>query len=312
MELLKAMEAGRGMLQDKLPLRYAAVTLLTTQGDPEALARAVESRAAELDAGFGWTSMVTSPIRLLLAAQLVKSGDDTAAFLTHAERLRSLFRAYGMRRDGAHEIQAALVFWRSNGGEEVREAQVVRFKAIYDEMKRHHWWLTGPDDFAACAMLVGRPGAPEEIAAGIERIYVALNEQAGLWKGDPLQTAANVLYLLPLEAHEIADRFVQLSVGLREANIRVGSQEYDEVASLCFLAQPVPRIVESVALYTSRLQEQLSWVGRRMAFSLGASLAFVRLLSGDRDLATLGEVKLLLDMQAIVAAGQAAMVASVS
>ncbi len=31
----------------------------------------------------------------------------------------------------------------------VSDRAVREFQEMYEEMKRHHWWLTGPDDFPA-------------------------------------------------------------------------------------------------------------------------------------------------------------------
>lgn len=306
MEIHDGLEAGRGVFGDRVPLRFAAVTLLTTPGEATALVRRLRDHDAALGARLGWFSQVGPSMRLLIAAILVKYDDDAEAFLDEAERARQMLRAVSMRRGGPYEFLAALVLRRVRGGVPIEPADVERFQAIYEQMKRYHWWLTGPDDFPACAMLVGRPETPETIGESVEAMYRALHREADLVRGDPLQTAANVLYLSGLQPLEAARRFRLLLDAFREAGHRLGQREYDEIATLCFLAQPIERIVSSVLDYRDRLRESLSWLSKPMAFGLGAGLAFVRLLGHDAQLGPLADAKVLLDMQTIIASRQAA------
>ncbi|MEZ4379755.1 MAG: DUF4003 family protein [Nannocystaceae bacterium] len=310
MEIHGALEGGKRWWEDSIPLRLAAITMVTTRGEPTALAASIRACDEAFQEALPWYTGISASVRLILSAQLVKYGDSVDAFLAEVARMRGLFREVGMRRDEVHEALAVLVLRRVLGGAEAQVAEVSRLKAIYEEMKRYHWFLTGPEDFPACAMLVGRPGEPAAIGAGIEAIYQTLHRRAGLWQGDPLQTAANVLYLSGLEADEIAERFTAMMTAFRDAGARVGSREYDELAILCFLAQPIAKIVESVVEFRERLQAALSWTSKASAFNLAASLAFVRLVGRDVELGTLGDAKLILDMQAIVAARQAAAIAA--
>lgn len=77
----------------------------------------------------------------------------------------------------------------------------------------------------------------------------------------------------------------------------------------CFLARPAEHIVAAVIELRDQLCERLRWLRQGAAFSLAASLAFVRLAGERGALTTLADAKLLLDMQAIVTARQAAAVA---
>lgn len=306
--LLTALDAGRGWLQDRVALRLAAIALLITPGDPGRLAATTRSVAAVLKERLGWFSGVDESVRLVIAAQLVKAGDHPDVFVDELERIRELFREAGVRRGGVYEVFAALVLRRVVGG--VEALHVERFAQIYRAMKKHHWWLTGPEDFPACAMLVGRPGDPEAMGLGIDEIYRELHDRAGLARGDALQTAANLLYLAGVEAATIAGRFALLVEGFRGAGVSVGRDDYDELAILSFVAQPVEQVVATVTELKGQLRERLRWLGKGPALSLAASLAFVRLAGQGTALGTLADAKLLLDMQAIVTARQAAAVAA--
>ena len=125
------------------------------------------------------------------------------AFLEEVERVRGLFRTVKLRRGGIYELMAILILRLQACRSPIEVATLERFKAIYQELKQYHWWLTGPNDFPACAILVGESDSPPAIASGIEEIYRALNDR-GFSRGDPLQTAANLLYLV-IKDHPFSD-----------------------------------------------------------------------------------------------------------
>lgn len=308
-ELLTALDAGRGWMQDKVAIRLAAIVLLVTPGDATRLAASTRTASAVLGERLGWFSGVDESVRLVIAAQLIKSDESPDEFVDDLERVRGMFRADGLRRGGVYEVLAVLVLRRLIG--RIEAEHVERFHKIYEAMKAHHWWLTGPEDFPACAMLVGRPEAPAAIGAGTDAIYNALHEQAGLSRGDPLQTAAHILYLGGVETAVIVERFSGLLAAFRAAGAKIGTGEYDEVAILSFLAQPAANIVAAVRELQAGLRARLKWLGERDALSLAASLAFVRLVGTSGELGALADAKLLLDMQTIVTARQAASIAAI-
>jgi hypothetical protein len=296
--LLLALQRRGG---DNDTLRLVAINLLGVAGDPDRIAEQVQLYDDELAIRLGWWTSTSGETRRVLASQLVKAGDRPDAFLAEVERVGELFRTVGLRRGGAYETLAVLVLRRSLAGAPASYSHVERFAAIYGEMKRHHWWLTGPEDFPACAILVGCPGSPADIGFGIEAIYQALQHRADLWPGDPLQTAANILHLSGLGALEIADRFALLVHQFRAAGAKIGQQEYGDLAILCFLALPVERIVATVLGIRDRLAVD-RWWPRRADLSLATNLAFAHLAGEESALGPLADAKLLLDIQALVAA----------
>ena len=306
--LYAALAANSSWLTDKIPLRLAAASLITSPGDPALLVSATHRRDAELRARLGWLTDIAPALRVLLAAQMVKYGDDANAFIDEAERVRVMFRAAHLRRDTAYEALAVLVLRRVLAGRPVEQAEVLRLRDIYEAMKRHHWFLTGPEDLPVCAMLVTHPGTPAEIGAGTDALYRALHKRADLWRGDSLQTAANLLYLTGVEPGVIVERYATILAGFRETGTRIGEDEYDELAILCFIAWPVEKIVATVSEFRDRLKTTFAGLSRTAALNLAASLAFTRLLpepeagQAGPALARLADAKLLLDMQAIVAA----------
>lgn len=303
-ELFAALDEPSSVLTDRVPLRLAAINLVTVGGDPERIAADFYACDADLAARLGMFTGTDPAIRRVIASQLIKSGDTPAAFVAEVERVRALFREHRLRRGGVFETLAVLVLRRALRGAAIEPPHVERFQAIYEAMKRHHWWLTGPEDFPACAMLVTRPGEPAAIGDGIEAIYRTLRARADLWPGDSLQTAANVLYVSGAPAHDLADRFALLVAGFRAQTITIGIAEYDDLAMLCMLPLPIERLVETVADYRQQLGAS-RWLPSRGHFTLATNLAFVHLVGSDAALGPLADAKLLLDMQAITAARQA-------
>jgi hypothetical protein len=155
------------------------------------VAAAIRRTAQEPRKGSSWFGPLNSSLRSIVSAMLVQSGDDPAEFLAEMERVHEVFRARELRRGGAYEVMAILILRRDSGGEPIGDAAIGRFQAIYEALKKHHWWLTGREDFPACALLARHSGAPEELAAGVERFFQALQGD-GFSAGDPLQTSASI------------------------------------------------------------------------------------------------------------------------
>lgn len=305
-ELEQAFEAGRGFLGDRVPLRLVAANLVLCEGEPTEIAATVRALTEQLREHFSMWSDVSSSIQLLTASVILQRGDTVDALLAEVERVRAMMRSLGMRRTEIYEFVAILAMRIRGGLAPIQPAQVQRLHAIYLQMVRYHWWLTGPEDYPACAFLTGQDRSPQDIAARANAIYEGLRERANAWRGDPLQTASNMLALSPLEPNELVDRFVTLATLFGNAKLRIRQAEYDEVAVLCFLAQPAERIVEAVVTYTAKIRSRLFWADQATAFGLAANLAFVRLLGNDPELGALADAKALLDMQTIIAARQAA------
>lgn len=306
-EFEAAFEAERGFMGDHVPLRLVAANLVLNPGDAIAIATQTRATAEQLRKQLSFMSEIVSSLQLLIAAVLLQRGDNPEAFLAEVARVRPLLRAVKLRRSEVYEVVAILALRIRSGLAPISEEQVARLAEIYAQMKRHHWWLTGPEDYPACAFLVGQDNrTPEQIGQRANQIYEGLREQAKLWRGDPLQTASNMLALSPLEPAELVERFCLLAAAFKQAGVRIRQGEYDEIAVLCFLARPSERIVETVTSYAHEIRERLRWADRATAFGLAANLAFVRLVGNDPELGALADAKTLLDMQTIVAARQAA------
>lgn len=304
-DLYETLNADRGWWQDASCLRFAAMAAVTCPGTPTRVADAIRDVAAEISDREGWFGNLRSPLRFIVSAILVLNEDSAHEFLAEVERVRKMFRTARLRRGGIYETMAILILRIAREKKPVTTDIVARFQAIYDEMKRHHWWLTGMDDFPACAMLASQPETPAEIGAGIEDIYQQLHA-ARFKRGDALQTAANLLYLARLDSRAIAERCRALADNFRARGARIGRDQYDELAILSFLKHRATLVVERVLAYQADIRQLKPKPDRSLAFNLASSVAFLDLVQMDEDLKEITDAKALMDMQSIINAQQAA------
>lgn len=304
-ELYDALNADRGWFSDASSLRFAAVSALTVEGEPAGIARAIREIAEEIKDRSGWFGSLNSSLRFIVASTLLLHQDTAASFLAEVDRAGRLFRNARLPRGGIYETMAILVLRVANDKREIEAADVERFAAIYEEMKKHHWWLTGRDDFPACAILVNQQESPEQIGQKIEAIYQELST-AGFSKGDPLQTAANLLYLAHQPPHLVAGRYRELATSFRDAGVQIWRSDYDELAILSFLPQPAAKIVPRVLEYREAMTRLKPRPDRSLTFNLASSVAFLDSVQLDENFKEITDAKAMMDMQAIINAQQAA------
>ncbi len=299
-----ALNAGRRWYQNASSLCFAAMIAVRCPGEAADVAAGIRRLADELKEEASWTSSLANDQRFIAGTILLLHDDTASAFSAELQRARGLFRQAGLRRSEAHEMMAALIL-RFRAESPVTAATVERLCSIYEEMKRHHWWLTGPDDFPACALLTAHDASPEQIGRGTEAIYQALKDE-GLATGDPLQTVSHVLYLAGCDARVVARRFRELAEAFRARRVRIWQSDYDEIAILSLLDRPVAQVVERVLGHRKAMKQLSPSPDSSLSFKLAASVAFLDLAQLDQATAAIADVKVLLDMQAIIQAQQAA------
>jgi Protein of unknown function (DUF4003) len=159
------------------------------------------------------------------------------------------------------------------------DQDVARLQRIYATMRQHHWWLTGPEDLPACALLTVHGDDPAGMPQRIEAIYRRLRE-GGLNAGDGLQMASHVLYLAAGNAREIAERFLRLHAGFRAADIAMWDCDRDELAILCLLDQDTAHTIATVIDHRARIRAELGHVGPATSFSYACGTAFLQAFAG--------------------------------
>ncbi len=254
-----------------------------------------------------WNLDMGSHLRFVVAATLYHHGDSAKAFMREVARVRKMFRKERLPRTLAFELIAVLILRIQNDGGAISPNTVRRLREIFDEMKRHHRWITGADDLPACAILTGQQGTPKDLVDKTEVIYGELRHHK-FQKGNPLQTTANVLSLARSTPRELADRAVRLKDEFKQNGVRIAQGDYDELAILCFLELRADRIVDTVLSKREELKKIRPKIDRATTFNLAAAMTFIELAGREVDATTLSGAKALMDMQAIIAAQQAVLV----
>ncbi len=274
--LAHALTEERSWWEDRSIMRYAALPLVTTEGDPKDLARRTIAAGKELAHEAAWGSDLRGSLRTVVAAFVVAQGGDVKSFRAAVAAARERFRKAAVRRGGGYETIAAAMLHIS--GKE-SDADVQRLKAIYETMKVHHWWLTGPEDLPACALLAVHGAEPALMPGRIEAIYTRLRD-AGLSAGDGLQMASHVLYLARGDERMLADKFLRLHKGFQGQGIAMWDCDRDELALLCLLDEDPALTTATVAKHRERIRRELKFVGATTSFSFACGTTFLTGLHG--------------------------------
>ena len=228
-----ALEKDRRWWRSSHRLRYAAMAAVCTEGSPASIAAGIRSVDEGMKEAAPWNMDVGSNIRFIISSILYQNGDSGKSFIKEVARVRKLFRAEKLHRALAMEMMAILVLRIQAGGGRISSQTVRRFRAIYDEMKQHHKWLTGPDDFPACAILTGQDGTPKAIGDKTEAIYSELRA-VKFPSGNPLQTAANLLFLAEGTPQQLAAKMFDLKSEFKK---KLTNKSYRKIIETCSIAK---------------------------------------------------------------------------
>jgi hypothetical protein len=307
--IYEALGAHRNPFGDAMPLHYSAVSLVTAAGEPADLARDVFAAAEALQKNSGWFNAMRSVLRFIVAATLLPNGRSAEDLQATVNVGSGVLREMGMRHGGASEAIALLILSLRDAEGIVDRTVLARFREMYEMMKSYHWWLTGPEDFPACALLAGLPGRVKEIGQRVEHYYTTL-AKLGIAKGDALQLASHLLTPNPASPATVVARFLGLHEGFKAAGIAMRACDYDELSLLTYVDAPPARIVERVKAHRAFMEGLKPAPDRVSTFSLACGTTFVELAKLTSELRELADLHVLNQVQAILVARAAATAAT--
>jgi len=267
-------------------LRFAAQSAVLRPAAPADTAAAIRKISEQLQKQSHWYEALASPVRLVVAATLIQTGDTPEAFHDEVEKAHHVFRTAGFHLSGWNLIKSILAMRVLSEGQSINLPEVERMHQIFLQMKAHHWWLTGSEDVVACALLSTCDGTPEEISGIAEGIYRRLHE-ADLAAGNHLQTAANILPLSGLSAKAAADRFLSLTGIIQARSMPLWREEFDAIALLSLLDHEPDRIVTRLQEATTMLDNLAPIQFATVNFNVAADLVFLDLVRYDSHLRSL-------------------------
>ncbi len=281
--ILGSLELPNDSIETLYWLRFAAQAAILRPEEPEQLAQLIRKTAQILDENTPWFSALSQSIRFAIAAILVQNHDSPCDFIKGHRHLSNLFRQQELRAGGAHETLAVIILRMNADKRRIHHQDITRFKAIYEEMKNFHWWLTGPDDFPAAAALSFIHGSAREVMQRAESVYQFL-DQAGLQKGDGLQSASNLLPLINKDTGDAVSTFIELRSLLKKQGKDQISYHYDSLLPLVMLDHEPQHIMEMcLAIYEELSISQQETFGSS-TFGIAADLCFLDLIRFDKDL----------------------------
>ncbi|MEQ8764822.1 MAG: DUF4003 family protein [Planctomycetota bacterium] len=307
LDIFEALEAKRTWTMSVFPLRYSALTLATSAAPPEQLADELFAMASQLKDRAGWFGPLNSPIRFTVAAMLLRRGDDPAEFCEFVDTCSAQMRELKLRAGSIYETIALLIL--RDQLEDVSFNHLIRFKDLYEEMKKHHWWLTGPDDYPACALLTTTEERVREISRRVELFYDGLRN-LGFSRGEKLQTISHILYFCPQQDVDVLARFEQTHKAFKKVGLWIHQGDWDEIAILCFLDHEIDQIVSKVLEHRAKIRKAKPAPDADTSFGLACGTAFLELVRLDQDLKIIQDAASLAQVQAIIAAQQAAVAAA--
>jgi len=310
-EIYDALCAERRWWRDDSPLRFAAISAITCPGPADKVAASIRKITENLRKESDFLGRLNRSLQFIIASMILGSGDTAQAFQQEVKRVRSVYRTEGIRRAAVYETMSILILRIQSQKKPITIKSVKNLKDLYEEMKHYHWWLTGPEDLPACAVLASQDGSVAQIAQKSEDIYQTLAKKK-YGKGNVLQSTANMLCLVPEKPATITKRFIDLAEGFRNNGVKIWQSDYDELAILTFLKHPTSRIVDRVLQHRETMKTIKPKPDRSLSFSMATSTAFVELAQADKSSNAVRNMKLLMDMQAIIHAQQAAAAAAAS
>jgi hypothetical protein len=290
-------------------LRFAALTL--TASDVAGSEVDLEAAARELADAAGAFSPLSSAVRYAIAAILIRRGFKPSTVARSTKETLALFKQHKLNRGTMQATLAALLLVLDAGGSCPRPETVARLRAILERWKQDHRWLTGNDDYPMAAMHATRDVSVESLGLEVEQIYQSL-ASARFRKGEQLQLATHILACSDIGPHAAAGRFAAVARQLRERGERIWTTIYDEIAMLAVSGIPEGDAAERVLVYRDRLRQVKPKPTAAMAFSIAAGAVLGEEADRVEGLEETAEVAGLHSVQAMIAAQQAAMVASIA
>ncbi len=281
--ILGSLELPEHSVEELYWLRFAAQAAILRPEKPEDIASLIRKTASLLHENTPWYESLSTAARFAVAALLVQNHDSPCDFIKGHRHISNLFRQQELRPGGMHETLSVVIMRMNADKRRIHHQDITRFKAIYEEMKHFHWWLTGPDDFPAVAALSHLDGSSKDVITQTERMYQYLVD-SGFKSGDNLQSAANLLPLLEMDPGAAATRFIGLRELVKTESDNTVPYHYDSLLPLVMLKQDVEHVIQmTLAIYKELEMSSENQFGAS-TFGIAADLCFLDLIRYDKDL----------------------------
>jgi len=126
---------------------------------------------------------------------------------------------------------------------------ISRIKAIHEEMKKYHWFLTTNDDYPAATIIAKQEGSVTDLIAASEQYYQALN-QNGFYKGNDLQFLANMLVMGGGFNKELVSEVIYARDELSRSGLKAKQMHYPSLGVIALSGR-----IKEAAAYSLELRD---------------------------------------------------------
>ncbi|EGA88600.1 hypothetical protein GPDM_14071 [Planococcus donghaensis MPA1U2] len=172
----------------------------------------------------GWTSPLRSHLLHVAAAFIVLKEESIESSLKLVNQNQQALNDAGFWKT-SYTYLAALMMKNPE--------EATRARALYEEMKKHHKFLTSNEDIPYAALLGSREGTVEERAATMNMYYKDLREQ-GFSMGNDLQWLSQIMtFESPAYNPEMVGKVLAIQQFFKDEKIKI---KYAQYPTLGFLA----------------------------------------------------------------------------
>lgn len=247
----------------------------------------------------GWTSPLRSHLLHVAAAFMVLTEESVENSLKLVNQNQQALNDAGFWKTSYTYLAALLM----NNPEEAARA-----RALYEEMKKHHKFLTSNEDIPYAVLLGSREGSPEERAATMNMYYKDLREK-GFSMGNDLQWLSQIMtFESPAYNPEMVGKVLAIQQFFKDEKIKI---KYAQYPTLGFLAVTGVggNALNEIVLNTRELESNkiFRWY-KDMAFSTAVQQTMADNIEGQ----DIVDMAFSTSLEALMQAQQAAMMVSIN
>ncbi|AIY04324.1 hypothetical protein Plano_0359 [Planococcus sp. PAMC 21323] len=245
----------------------------------------------------GWTSPLRSHLLHSAAAFMVLKEESVESSLKLVNQNQQALNDAGFWKTSYTYLAALLM-------KNPEEAE--RIRALYEEMKKHHKFLTSNEDIPYAALLSSREGSIEERAATMNMYYKDLREH-GFSMGNDLQWLSQIMtFESPDYDPEIVGKVLAIQHYFKDEKIKIKYAQYPTLGFLAITGIGGNALSEIVSNIRELESNKIFRWYKDMAFSTAVQQTMADNM-GARDIA---EMAFSTSLEALMQAQQAAMMIS--
>lgn len=245
----------------------------------------------------GWTSPLRSHLLHSAAAFMVLKEEGVESSLKLVNQNQQALNDVGFWKT-SYTYLAALLMKKPEEAERIR--------ALYEEMKKHHKFLTSNEDIPYAALLSSREGSIEERAATMNMYYKDLREH-GFSMGNDLQWLSQIMtFESPDYDPEIVGKVLAIQHYFKDEKIKIKYAQYPTLGFLAITGIGGNALSEIVSNIRELESNKIFRWYKDMAFSTAVQQTMADNM-GARDIA---EMAFSTSLEALMQAQQAAMMIS--